>query len=556
MSSSTDFEYRPRTSSGRIANFVDTRTGMSPMVKEFGRKIFPDHWTFMFGEVALYSFVILLLSGTFLAFWFDPTMTSMEYNGSYVPMQGVEMSGAYASALNISFDIRGGLFLRQLHHWSALMFVMALSVHMLRVFFTGAFRRPRELNWVVGCVLFLMAIVAGFSGYSLPDDVLSGNGLRIADAMLKAIPVVGTYMSMFMFGGEFPGTAIIGRLYIAHVLIIPALILMMIVVHLFMVVIHKHTQYPGPGRTENNVVGFPVGPVYAAKAGGFFFIVFGLLATLAATTTINAVWNYGPYDPSPVQAGSQPDFYMGFPDGALRLMPGSWPFSWEVSIFGLAVPLGILLPLLPIGLLFGAMFAYPWIERWVTKDNRVHNVLDRPRNAPFRTAIGAGAVTFYAVQMLAASSDLIATHFHVALNDVTYWLRAAYFIGPILAFFITHRMCLALQRKDREIVLHGRESGRIQVLPHGEFVEVHEPLDEYKRYRLVNFEDLEVQPARANAKGKVTGTEKLRGRLSSWYFEDRVAPVTPTELDAIHGHHDDHAREVVGAGSHMAQLDQ
>ncbi|MBD2765398.1 ubiquinol-cytochrome c reductase cytochrome b subunit [Kocuria sp. cx-455] len=556
MSSTTDYEYRPRTSSGRIANFVDTRAGVSPMVKEFGRKIFPDHWTFMFGEVALYSFVILLLSGTFLAFWFDPTMTSLEYDGSYVPMQGVEMSGAYASTLHISFDIRGGLFLRQLHHWSALMFVMALSVHMLRVFFTGAFRRPRELNWVVGCVLFLLAIVAGFSGYSLPDDVLSGNGLRIADAMLKAIPVVGTYMSMFMFGGEFPGLAIIGRLYIAHVLIIPALILVMIVVHLFMVVVHKHTQYPGPGRTENNVVGFPVGPVYAAKAGGFFFIVFGLLATLAATTTINAVWNYGPYDPSPVQAGSQPDFYMGFPDGALRLMPGSWPFSWEVSIFGWAVPLAILLPLLPIGLLFVAMFAYPWIERWVTKDNRVHNVLDRPRNAPFRTGIGAAAVAFYAVQMMAASSDLIATHFHVGLNDVTYWLRAAYFLGPILAFIIARRMCLALQRKDREIVLHGRESGRIQALPHGEFVEVHEPLDEYKRYRLVNFEDMEVQPARANAKGKVSGTEKLRGRLSSWYFEDRVAPVTPKELDAAHGHHEDHTREVVGAGSHQAQLDK
>lgn len=551
MSTSTEFEYKPRTSTGRIANFVDTRVGVSPMIKEFGRKIFPDHWTFMFGEVALYSFIILLLSGTFLAFWFDPTMTSMEYDGNYVPMQGVEMSGAYASALNISFDIRGGLFLRQLHHWSALMFVMALSVHMLRVFFTGAFRRPRELNWVVGCVLFLLAIVAGFSGYSLPDDVLSGNGLRIADAMLKAIPVVGTYMSMFMFGGEFPGLSIIGRLYIAHVLLIPAIILMMIVVHLFMVVVHKHTQFPGPGRTEENVVGFPVGPVYAAKAGGFFFIVFGILATLGGTTTINAIWNYGPYDPSPVQAGSQPDFYMGFPDGALRLMPGHWPFTWEWNIFGWALPMNVLLPLLPIGLMFVAMFAYPWIERWITKDDREHHVLDRPRNAPFRTALGAGVVTFYAVQMLAASSDLIATHFHVGLNDVTYWLRTIYFVGPVLAFIIARRLCLALQRKDREIVLHGRESGRIQALPHGEFVEVHEPVDQYQRYRLVNFNDYQVKPARANAKGKVTGTEKVRGQLSNWFFEDRVAPVTPRELEAAHGHDEQPA---VAAGSHSAQI--
>ena len=554
MSTSTEFDYQPQTRTGRIANFVDTRVGASSMVKEFGRKVFPDHWTFMFGEVALYSFIILLLSGTFLAFWYDPTMVSMPYEGRYVPMQGVEMSGAYASTLEISFDIRGGLFLRQLHHWSALLFAMAVAIHMLRVFFTGAFRRPRELNWVVGSSLFLLAIVAGFSGYSLPDDVLSGNGLRIADAIAKSMPVVGTYLSMFMFGGEFPGTAIIGRLYIVHVLLVPAIILMMIVVHLFMVVVHKHTQFPGPGRTENNVVGFPVGPIYAAKAGGFFFIVFGILAAIAGTTTINAIWNYGPYDPSPVQAGSQPDWYMGFSDGGLRLMPGEWPFNWEWNILGWAVPLNILLPLLPMGLLFVGMFAWPWIERWVTKDDREHHVLDRPRNAPFRTAVGAAAVTFYAVMMIAASSDLIATHFHVALNDVTYWMRAAYFIAPILAYMIAHRTCLALQRKDREIVLHGRESGRIQVLPHGEFVEVHEPLDEYRRFELVDYTDHEVLPPRANAKGKVTATEKVRGRLSRFFFEDRVAPVTPAELEAAHGHHEE--REAVAAGSHSAEIER
>jgi ubiquinol-cytochrome c reductase cytochrome b subunit len=467
MSTSTDYEYKPQTGTGRIANFVDTRVGMSPIVKEFGRKIFPDHWSFMFGEVALYTFVILLLSGTFLALWFDPSMAALEYEGSYVPMQGVEMSAAYASTLDISFDIRGGLFLRQLHHWSALVFAAAVSVHMLRVFFTGAFRRPRELNWLVGVGLFLLAIVAGFTGYSLPDDVLSGNGLRIADAILKAIPIVGAYLSMFLFGGEFPGHDIIPRLYIIHVLLIPAVILMLIVVHLFMVVLHKHTQFPGPGRTENNVVGFPVGPVYAAKAGGFFFIVFGIMALMAGTTTINAIWNYGPYDPSPVQAGSQPDWYMGFTDGAVRLMPGTWPWNWEWTFWGMSIPMNVLLPMVPIMVLFALMAAWPWLERWVTKDNREHHILDRPRNAPFRTAMGAAGVTFYTVMLVAASGDLIATHFHVSLNDVIYWLRAAYFLAPILAFIVTRRICLALQRKDREIVLHGRETGRVQQLPHG-----------------------------------------------------------------------------------------
>ena len=327
-------EYQASTTPGRIANFVDTRVGMSGIVREFGRKIFPDHWTFMFGEVALYSLVILILSGTYLTFFFDPSMTSKVYDGSYVPMKGVEMSAAYASALHISFDIRGGLFMRQVHHWAALMFVVAIAVHMMRVFFTGAFRRPRELNWVVGGMLFVLSMAAGFTGYSLPDDVLSGNGLRIIDGVMKAIPLVGTHLSLFFFGGEFPGHAVIGRLYTLHIMIIPALILLTVAIHLFMVVVHKHTQYPGPGRTEKNVVGFPVGPVYAAKAGGFFFVVFGIIALMAGTVTINAIWNYGPYDPSPVQAGTQPDWYIGWVDGALRLMPGAWPWHWQVQAGG------------------------------------------------------------------------------------------------------------------------------------------------------------------------------------------------------------------------------
>ncbi|WP_262104549.1 ubiquinol-cytochrome c reductase cytochrome b subunit [Arthrobacter sp. Marseille-P9274] len=540
MSASTSPDtYQPKTSVGRISNFIDTRVGASSIVKEFGRKVFPDHWSFMFGEVALYTFVILLLSGTFLTLFFDPSMAETHYTGSYVPLKGVEMSVAYASTLDISFDIRGGLFMRQLHHWSALLFVASVSVHMLRVFFTGAFRRPRELNWVVGCTLLILALAAGFTGYSLPDDLLSGNGLRIIDGVIKAIPLIGTYLSMLIFGGEFPGTAIVGRLYVMHILVVPALILLMIAIHLFMVVVHKHTQYPGPGRTENNVVGFPVGPVYAAKAGGFFFIVFGIVAVIAANFQILPIWDYGPYDPSPVSAGTQPDWYIGFVDGALRLMPGVLGgFPFEYVIFGgYTLSLNVLIPaLVPAGILFGLMFTWPWIERWVTKDNREHHILDRPRNAPFRTATGVAGVVWYCVMWAAASSDLIATHFHVSLNDVTYWLRALFFIGPIVGFMVTRRICLALQRKDREIVLHGRETGRIVRLPHGEFIEVHEPLNEYKLHRLVDFESPAVQPAVPDANGRITRTEKLRGRLSRFFFEDRVAPVTPAELEAAHGH--------------------
>ncbi|MFW0121011.1 cytochrome b [Rothia sp. CCM 9419] len=537
MSHTTQTEYTPKTSTGRIANFVDSRVGLSGIVKEFGRKIFPDHWSFMFGEVALYSLVILIISGTFLTFWFNPSTASVAYDGSYLPMKGTEMSVAFESALHISFDIRGGLLIRQIHHWAALMFMLAICIHMLRVFFTGAFRRPRELNWVVGCVLFILGIFAGFTGYSLPDDVLSGNGLRIVDGIMMAIPVVGTYLSLFFFGGEFPGHYIIGRLYSLHIMIIPALILLCVAIHLFMVVVHKHTQYPGPGRREDNVVGFPVGPVYAAKAGGFFFIVFGIIAFLAATFTINAIWNYGPYDPSPVQAGTQPDWYVGFGDGALRLWPGVWPFPWEFEFLGGTWVLNVLLPFAMAGVIIMFMFGWPWIERWVTKDDKEHHILDRPRNAPFRTGAGVAGVIAYSVLMIAASSDLIATHFHVSLNDVAYWLRVLFFIGPVIGYMITYRLCLSLQRKDRELVLHGIETGRVVQLPHGEFIEVHKPLDEFRRYKLVAFENHEVIPAQPNKKGKISLMEKTRGKLSQLWFEDRVAPVTPAELEVAHHDH-------------------
>ena len=293
----------------------------------------------MLGEIALWSFVVLLLTGVFLTLWFQPSMAEVQYEGSYDQLRGIHMSQAYASTLDISFDVRGGLLMRQMHHWAAMLFIAAMLVHMMRVFLTGAFRKPRELNWVIGGLLILLGILEGFAGYSLPDDLLSGTGLRIADGLIKATPVVGSYMSFFMFGGEFPGEVIIPRLYMAHILLIPALILALIAAHMLLLVFHKHTQWPGPGRTEKNVVGFPMLPVYAAKAGGFFFIVFGVTALMGGLLAINPVWKYGPYDPSKVTAGSQPDWYMGIAEGLLRIMPG-----WETHIFGTTWSWNVFIP--------------------------------------------------------------------------------------------------------------------------------------------------------------------------------------------------------------------
>lgn len=536
MSTATTRSTAPakRSFTAGASEYINDRTGIAVAIKGLGRKAFPDHWSFLLGEVALFSFIVVLVSGTFLTFFFQASMAEVHYDGSYVPLKGVEMSVAMASTLDISFDIRGGLFVRQMHHWAALLFVAAIGLHMLRVFFTGAFRKPREINWVFGFILFILAMGEGFTGYSLPDDLLSGNGLRIIDGMVKGIPLIGTWTSFLIFGGEFPGTTIVGRLYTLHILLLPALVVALIAVHVGYVFIHKHTQFAGPGREPTNSVGPPILPIYAAKAGGFMFLIWGVISVIAALFTINPIWNYGPYDPSPVSAGTQPDWYIGFADGALRLIPPGWEFVWLDRTWSF----NILVPLVAIGIFIGLVVAYPFIEAWIKGDKREHHIADRPRNAPTRTAIGAAGVTFYAGLWAAASSDILATHFSLTMEGVIHALQAVVIVGPFLAYFIAKRVCLALQKKDREIVLHGYESGRIVKLPGGEFIEVHQPLDEYERWRLVSYESYQPLMIRPNARGKITLGQRVRASFSRWFFEDRIAPVTRGELESGHdGHH-------------------
>ncbi len=532
----------PQTTIDKLADFADSRLGAAQIIKGSARKIFPDHWSFMLGEVALYSFVILLLSGVFLTFFYVPSATLIEYDGVYEPLRGQYISEAYASTVDLSWGVRGGLLMRQIHHWAALIFVAATIVHMARVFFTGAFRKPRELNWVIGVLLALLAVFEGFAGYSLPDDLLSGTGLRIASAIILAIPIIGSYMSFWVFGGEFPGEAFIPRLYTIHVLLLPAIMLALIAGHLFLVVLHKHTQYPGPGRTNQNVVGYPLLPVYAAKAGGFFFIVFGVIAFMAATIQINPIWLFGGYDPSPISAGSQPDWYMGFLDGSVRMTPG----LLEWSIGGYTLSNNILIPALVLpGLLTGVLVAYPWIEQWATGDRGEHHLLDRPRNAPTRTGLGVMGLVFYGILWANGGNDVIATHLALSINDITNATRVALFVVPPIAFIVTKRICLGLQRRDRERVLHGKETGEVFRLDNGEVLERHAPLSAEERWLLVQhdgYTPIEAGPA-VDANGvrrPGTALQGVRRRLSNFYFGDSVLPVTPAELAAAHAVHQGH----------------
>jgi ubiquinol-cytochrome c reductase cytochrome b subunit len=475
MSTNTDFDV-PKALSG-TGGWLDDRFHGARGLRVLMRKVFPDHWSFMLGEIALWSFVILLLTGTFLSLFFVPSMTQVVYHGSYVKLDGIRMSEAYQSTLNITFDVRGGLLIRQIHHWAADLFMAALIIHMLRVFFTGAYRKPREINWLIGIGLFSLGLLEGLFGYSLPDDQLSGAGLRIFEGVLQGIPIVGTYLAYFLFGGPFPGHDIVPRMYIIHVLLIPGILLALISAHLFIMFHQKHTQMPGKGNTEKNVNGQPFFPYFMAKGGAWFFFIFAGLVLLATFATINPVWLYGPYSPVAISSASQPDFYMGILEGSLRIMP-----SWEINFLGHTLTLSVLIPfVLPLTVVLGGAALWPFFEQWATGDRAPHNINDRPRNAPVRTAVGVAAMTFYGILWAEGANDVIADKLQVPLYTITWIARVTVFVGPALAYIITKRICLGLQRKDAEELLHGYESGIIRQLPNGEFIEVHRSVNEERQ---------------------------------------------------------------------------
>lgn len=464
-------KFQKRPTPARKANrAIDERFGTQAAIRRNLNKVFPDHWSFMIGEIALYSFVILLLTGIYLTLFFDPSNVEVIYNGSYVPLKGVEMSRAYASTLDISFDTRAGLVFRQIHHWAALIFVASIVVHLLRVFFTGAYRKPREVNWLIGIGLLMLGLVEGFAGYSLPDDLLSGTGLRIAASIAQSIPIIGTWASFLVFNGEFPGENFIPRLYVVHILLVPGVLLALIGAHLGILWHQKHTDFPGPGKTEHNVVGHRVFPVFAVKSGGFFMLTFAVLALLGGLAQINPIWTFGPYDPAKVSSASQPDWYIGFLDGSTRLMP-PWEFrGWGHTIPPLLWPTAVL-----PGVLFTLLAVYPFLEAKFTGDKASHNLLQRPREAPTRTALGAMSISFYLVLWISGGNDIIAHTFSISLNAMTWAGRIGLIVVPPIAYVATKKLCIHLNERDAEIAAHGIETGIIRQLPNGEFVEDHRP---------------------------------------------------------------------------------
>ncbi|MFJ5546622.1 cytochrome b N-terminal domain-containing protein [Streptomyces sp. NPDC093225] len=520
---------------GRTVSYADARLPVLEAARTGLRKAFPDHWSFLLGEIALYSLVVLLLTGTWLTLFFNPSLGHTTYTGSYAPLSGVRVSEAYASTLRITFDVRGGLLIRQIHHWAALVFVSAIAVHLLRVYLTGAFRRPRELNWAVGVTMFVLALLEGFAGYSLPDDLLSGTGLRTAQGIVLSLPVVGTYASFLVFGGEYPGHDIVPRLYPVHILLVPGLLLGLVTLHLLLVVHLKHTQWAVPGRTGANAVGQPFHPRYTAKSAGLFFMVAGVLAALGALAQINPVWNYGPYSPDVDSTDAQPDWYVGFLEGALRLMPGIETRLWGHTLSWNPLVPAVILP----GLLFTGLYAYPFFERWITGERGERHLCDRPRHRPARTALAVAVLTAYAVLLVAGAQDVFAYVTGVPVQGITWTLRVAVLVLPPAAFWVTRRLCLALQVRDNELLTEGEESDEVYQSADGGFHGVHAPLPPGKRYVRAVYELPAPRPLPAVARWpgtpwRLRAVARLRTALSHWYYGDRQPPpLSPATRHAV-----------------------
>ena len=459
-----DGGHRVRDGIDKTASFVDDRLKVASFGTKVMNHIFPDDWSFLLGEVALYAFVVLILTGVFLTLHFTPSDHHIIYHGSYRPLDGAKVSEAFASTMNISFDVRSGLLFRQMHHWSADIFIGAIAVHMARIFFTSAYRKPRDINWMVGVTMLMLSIANGFLGYSLPDDLLSGNGVRIMASIILSIPLIGSYLMFFFFGGNYPGTGIyIPRMFILHVLIVPGVIIALLGIHLALIFHQEHTQSPKPHRTERNVVGTPLFPMFMAKTLGLFLIVTACIAFLGGFAQIDPIWATGPYETYNASQAAQPDWYMGWIDGALRLFP-----SWEATFLGHTWPLMVFLPAVAMPLAtFLFFYAWPALDRKITRDRSAHHLLVPARDRPLHTAFGVTAFTWFFVLLMGSGTDLIADTLGLTLQTVTYALRGLVFAAPAAAGVLTYLICRELSRRDSTRSLAGvvelTEAGTFEV---------------------------------------------------------------------------------------------
>ena len=419
-----------------FSRWVDKNLSAARLLRESIRHIFPDHWSFFFGEIALYSFFILIATGIFMAFFFRPSTAQVVYHGAYIPLRGVRMSAAYASVLDLSFGVRAGLFIRQVHHWTALVFAGAVALHLSRMFFTGAYRLPRRLNWLIGLGLLLLVLLNGFTGYSIPDDLLSGTGLRITFSITESIPLIGPQLAFLMFGGNYPGTELVPRLYPIHIFVVPLLIFALLGLHLGLLWRQMHSQYPAAGRSDRIIEGTRMIPAYAFRTLGMLCFIAAMVAFLGGFMQINPVWLFGPYHATDASVAAQPDFYTAWLEGGLRVFPG-----WNIQIGGFLLPAifwpAVVLP----GILFTLLFVWPWLDGWALRDKKYHHLLNFPGDRPGRTALGAGVLTVLATLLFAAGNDVFAVALGASQQTLLRLIQGQLLILPLIVALVAFLAC-------------------------------------------------------------------------------------------------------------------
>ncbi|WP_146418071.1 cytochrome b [Haloarcula hispanica] len=422
-----------------VYDWFDTRLDLENGQTFLG-KAFPAEDSFLLGEVALFCFLLLILSGVFLGFFFEPSTSDVEYDGSVQKFQGEEMPEAFVSVLHITYDVPFGMFIRRLHHWAAHLFVASIGLHMLRVFFTGAYRNPREPNWIVGTGLAALSMGAAYTGYALPFDEFAATATSIGYNLTISIPLLGDFLGQVVFGGEFPSSATIPRLYFLHVLVIPAAIAVGLAVHMAILIRQKHTEAPRDGdvtggrqsvdeEDDDIIIGLPAFPNQAAVSAVVFFVTAATLSALAGLLPVHNVAEYGPNDPAATPELIMPDWFLMWVYGFLKLLP---QISFNVGpahINGEFIG-GIVLP----GLVFAAVALWPFIDR----TEPTHFTAD-PLDRPWQTGVGVAAVAFIMIASIAGMNNILADQvLGTTTNVVNPILTAALLVVPPIFGGITY----------------------------------------------------------------------------------------------------------------------
>ena len=406
-------------------------------------KAFPEdrYGSFLLGEVGLFAFVVLALTGTYLGLLYAPSAETTSYQGSVIQYSGKQVPAAFASVLTITYDTPFGMFVRMAHHWAAYVFIAAIALHMFRIFFTGAYRDPHEPNWFVGGTLLLLALVEGFFGYALPYDNFSATATTIGFEMLGSIPLVGQWLQGLVFAGAFPDQAAkaIPRMFFIHVFLIPVLLVVLVAVHMGILLTQKHSEHAPTSRTapaspasddDRVVVGLPLFPQQFLVSTVVFLLTGTAIAFLAGFFPVQRVAIVGPASTTSTPSGVTPDWFFMWVFGMLKILPS--------RLLG-----GIVLPLAIIGL----MILWPLFD---DADRPVHFTVD-PLDRPLQTAIGVASIMVIVVLSIDGMNTTVAGIFGLSTAGVQPYLIALTIWLPLLEFAIVYNVLSHRRNKKHDI---------------------------------------------------------------------------------------------------------